>query len=244
MTTPPVPRKALVDSDFLAYRVGFASQGENEALAKARLTDWLNDLLFTKLDVDDYKLYLTGHGNFRDDIAKTVKYKGNRDGFVKPEHHAALRAHMVARYGAITVDGIEADDAVAMDSVSGEWIIVGVDKDLDQLEGHHYNPVKNEHYYVSEFEGLRSFYTQLLMGDRTDNIPGLHKVGKVTAGKILAEATTKEQLEEAVWKAYQERGHGIEYLTEQGRLLWLLRSPDDEWKPSEETIKKAESSRT
>jgi hypothetical protein len=203
----------------------------------ARLSDWLNDLLFHKLDVDDYKLYLTGKGNFRDKIAVTQKYKGNRDGFVRPEHYSALRNWMVDRYAAVSYDGIEADDAVARDSVSGDGIIVHVDKDLDQLPGHHYNPVKGEFYYVTEFEGLRCFYTQLLMGDRTDNIPGLHKVGKVTAGKILAEAKTEEDLAQAVWKAYKERGHTIEYMTEQGQLLWLLRSPNDEWNPHE-SIKK------
>lgn len=233
MTVPPLPKKALVDADFLAYRVGFASQGEDEPLAIARLSEWLNDLLFQKLDIDDYKLYLTGTGNFRDDVAVTQKYKGNRDGFVRPEHYSALRDFMVDRYGADCVHGIEADDAVAMVSVDGSWIIVHVDKDLDQLPGHHYNPVKGEFYYVTEFEGLRSFYTQLLMGDRTDNIPGLHKVGKVTAGKILAEAKTEEDLAQAVWKAYKDRGHTIEYMTEQGRLLWLLRSPNDEWEPHE-----------
>lgn len=241
MTQPPVPRKALVDADFLVYRAGFASQGEDEALAKARLTEWLNDLLFTKLDVDDYKLYLTGSGNFRDEVAVTQKYKGNRDGFVRPEHYAALRQHMIDKYDAEVVDGMEADDAVAIDSMTGEWLLVHVDKDLDQLEGHHYNPVKGEQYYITKFEGLYNFYTQMLTGDRTDNIPGLAGIGPKKALKILDDCKTEQDLAEAVWKAYKAAEHDIDYYTEQGTLLWLKRSPEEIWKPFPDIMKQQNS---
>ena len=231
MTVPPVPRKALVDSDYLSYRIGFASQGEPEALAKARLTEYLNDLLFTKLDVDDYKLYLTGRGNFRDEVAITQKYKGNRDGFVRPEHYAALRQHMIDKYDAVVVDGIEADDAVATESMSNEWVLVHVDKDLDQLVGHHYNPVKNEWYYVDEFTGLYNFYTQMLTGDRTDHIPGLKGIGPKKAEKILKDCKDHQSLSDAVFKTYCDAGHNIDYYVEQGRLLWLQRTVGQTWEP-------------
>lgn len=231
MNTPALPRKALVDADFLAYRVGFASQGEEEALSKARLTEWLNDLLFTKLDVDDYKLYLTGKGNFRDEVAVTQKYKGNRDGFVRPEHYAALRQLMIDKYDATLSEGQEADDDVAIESCRGEYILVHTDKDLDQLQGHHYNPIKGEFYYVSEFEGLHSFYTQMLTGDRVDNVPGLAGIGKVKAAKILATCKTESDLLQATMKAYKDKNHNYEYYLEQGQLLWLRRYVGETWKP-------------
>ena len=227
------PNEALVDADFLqlAYRIGFATVGEDAKAAKARLKEWLDNLLYFTLEIEDYQLFLTGKGNFRDDIAKTQPYKGNRVGFVKPEHYQLCRDVMIDDYGASVSFGEEADDVVAYKSREKPYIMVHVDKDLDQLSGCHYNPVKNEWYDVSEFEGLYSFYTQMLTGDRTDHIPGLAGIGPAKAKKILKGMETEQELAEAVWKAYQDAGHDIDYYTEQGTLLWLKRTPEEVWKP-------------
>jgi hypothetical protein len=233
---PPLPREALIDSDFLSYRIGFATAGESQQAAKARLKEWLDGLLYFTLKIDDYQLFLTGKGNFRDDIAVTKPYKGNREGFVRPEHYQYLREVMIDEYGASVSYGEEADDVVAYASCTGDYILVHVDKDLDQLKGHHYNPVKNEWYYVNEFEGLYSFYTQMCTGDRTDNIPGLAGIGPAKAKKLLKDCATEEDLAQAVWKAYQDANHGLEYYREQGQLLWLRRKPDELWEPHETII--------
>jgi hypothetical protein len=45
------PKIALVDADFLVYRIAFSSEDEPVGIAKARLTEWLedfNDLSTTK----------------------------------------------------------------------------------------------------------------------------------------------------------------------------------------------------
>jgi hypothetical protein len=90
--------------------------------------------------------------------------------------------------------------------------------------------------YVDEFSGYKAFCTQLLTGDRVDNIPGLEGIGPVKAEKALKGAKTKEELLQAVWKVYQEKEHGIEYLTEQGQLLWLRRSEGEIWLPPKELL--------
>ena len=224
------PSIALVDADVMVYRIGFASENDSESIARARLVEWFTDIVYIDLQCEDYKAWITGKSNYRYDVAKTVPYKGNRKDMKKPKHYDYLRDVLVKRLGAIVTDGEEADDAVGIASTENPsaWI-VHVDKDLDQLPGLHYNPVKCEKYTVTEFEGLRNFYKQMLTGDRTDNIEGIHGIGPVKASKILSECKTEQELYEAVWKTYQKNELTHERLLENGQLLWLRRTPGQMW---------------
>lgn len=227
------PKIALVDADFLVYRIGFSTEDEPVGIAKARLTEWLEDFIYVNLKADEYKAWITGKSNYRYDIAKTVPYKGNRKDVQRPKHYEALREHLVKRHDAIVTVGEEADDAVAIEStkmLDNCWI-VHVDKDLDQLQGWHYNPVKDERYYVNAFTAYKSFCIQLLTGDRTDNISGLQGIGPKKAEKALKDSKTQQELLEAAWSKYEELGHTLEYFTEQGQLLWLRRYEGEIWQP-------------
>jgi 5'-3' exonuclease len=117
--------------------------------------------------------------------------------------------------------------AIASTQYSG-WI-VHVDKDLNQLPGWHYNPTKGEEYYVTEEEGLRAFYTQLLTGDRIDNIVGLYGVGPVKAAKLLKDCKEEQSLFKAVVAAYKAANEPIERVLENGQLLWLSRYHGQRW---------------
>ena len=70
-------RTALIDADILVYRIGFASEDSSEAIAKARMREFLEDLLLFN-GFEDYTGYISGKNNFRTEIAKTEPYKGNR----------------------------------------------------------------------------------------------------------------------------------------------------------------------
>jgi 5'-3' exonuclease len=125
----------------------------------------------------------------------------------------------------------EADDAIGIRAYSlgeNDYIICSIDKDLDNLRGHHYNFVKNEHYYIAESQAIKNFYRQLLTGDRTDNIPGLAGIGPKKAEKILQDCETEQELYKAVLEAYKG---DIDYLTEQGQLLWIRRKDNELWIP-------------
>jgi len=228
------PKTALIDADFLVYRIGFTTEDAPVKIAKARLTEWLEDFIYINLKADNYLAWITGRGNYRYEIAKTVPYKGNRKNVQRPKHYEALREHLVKRHGAVLTVGDEADDAAAIESTKllDKCWIVHVDKDLDQLQGWHYNPVKDQKYYVNEFEAYKSFCLQLLTGDRTDNIPGLQGVGPKKAEKALKDSKTKQELLETAWEKYQELGHTLEYFTEQGQLLWLRRYEGEIWQPN------------
>ena len=220
---------ALIDADSLCYAVGFSSNDVDEALAVSRLESTMVELCM-ELECDDYKGFLTGKGNFRVDLAKTVPYKGTRPS-EKPVHLQALRNHLVESWGFVVVDGIEADDAVGIEAYKlpeDETIMVHIDKDLNQFRGHHYNYRKKEKYYVSEFAGWYSFYLQILTGDRIDNIQGLKGIGPAKGAKILKDCETVEQLYQAVLYAYEgdtDRVH------ENAHLLYLQRKEGDVWQP-------------
>lgn len=229
---PPKPKVAFVDADFLVYSVGFSSKDAEEQMAKNRLTEWFTDIVYIALKCEDYKAFITGKTNFRYGVATTVPYKGNRKDSVKPPHYDALRKHL-ERMEAVVTENEEADDAVGIESTRYVGWIVHVDKDLDQLPGWHYNPVKNEEYFVTEQEGLYNFYLQLLTGDRVDNIQGLKGIGPVKAKKILANADLSESYElgllKAVQEAYKAAGEAPERVLENGQLLWLRREPEQMW---------------
>jgi 5'-3' exonuclease len=222
MTKPSKPRLAIIDADLITYRIGFASNGVSEEICLGRVTHLVNKLVFDNLRCDDYKAYITGKTNFRNEIAVTEPYKGNRKGATKPLHYEAIRKHL-QRLGAELVEGQEADDAVAIEATkTGGWI-VSIDKDLDQVAGWHYNFVKHEEYYVTEEEGLRNLFTQVLTGDRIDNIIGLKDIGPKRAEKLLKDCKTEREYYDACLKAYDGNQLRVD---ENLNLLWLRRTPN------------------
>ena len=221
--------KALIDADSLVYAIGFSSQDIEEPLAKWRMDETVSTIL-TDLGTKTYTGWLTGKKNFRNDIAVTVPYKGQRVA-PKPEHYAALRDHLVKKWKFEITEGIEADDAVAIATYAvpeDETIMVHIDKDLNQLRGWHYNYRKKEKYHIEELEGLRNFYTQILTGDRIDNIIGIKGIGPVKAKRILEKCTTENEMYLACLEAYDRNE---ERVLENGQLLWLQREVNQLWTP-------------
>ena len=191
----------------------------------------MTDLLLWGLDADDLQGYLTAPtGNFREQVAVTAPYKGNRSG-KKPEHYTAIRTYLQEEWGFEEVSGMEADDAIAIKAteLGNSAVICTTDKDLDQVEGWHFNFVKRNLYHVTREEGLRRFYLQILTGDRVDNIVGLRGIGPVKADRILDGVSEEHALYQRVLEAYEGAEDRV---IENGRLLWLKRSPSEPlWLP-------------
>lgn len=225
MKPSDLPKVALIDADVIVYRVAFASQEETEQICCARAKELIFDIVYTELNCNDYKAYLTGKGNFREMVAQTAPYKGNRKDIAKPKHYQLLRDYL-QRLGAELVEGQEADDEIAIQATNANQWIVSIDKDFDQVPGWHYNFVKKEKYYITEEEGLHNFYCQILTGDRVDNIIGIKGIGPVKAEKILADCQTEQQYYDACVKAYEG---SVERVNENGLLLWLRRYPNQTW---------------
>jgi len=178
------------------------------------------------LNDDDLHMFLSGGENYRFAIAKTRPYKGTRDKSHRPTHEHAIKKFISTKWRTTTTDGIEADDALGI-AQTDETIIISIDKDLDMIPGKHYNFMHDVAYEISESEAQRAFALQMLMGDSTDCIPGLPKVGKKKAESIL-EGVEIEELIPTVVREYASRAgeNWWEYMHEQAQLLWIQREPD------------------
>src|SRR5690554_1303762 len=190
--------------------------------------------------IETFHLYLTGEGNFRQEVAKTQPYKGNRTA-PRPHHHARIREHLVLEWGARVVKGYEADDAL---SIKGwEWwrnrkgspvIMASIDKDLLQVPGLHFSwqtHNKEEVYeHIEESEAHRHFWSQVLTGDNGDNIPGIKGIGNKRATKLLQDCETWEEMQAMVKETYLKKGYTLDQLNETAELVYLLRTEEDKWK--------------
>ena len=176
-----------------------------------------------------FKVVMSGEDNFRIGVATIQKYKGNRVGTEKPIHWQMLRDWLIDKcYTTVSVNE-EADDVISRACWRG-CTIATIDKDLDNTPGPHYNFVKKELYHVSAPQAMNHFYTQMLTGDKADNIPGIKGIGPKKAAKILAGCTTPFEHEGAISPMYMAT-YGEDWhkaMTEVGQLLWMRRETDTE----------------
>lgn len=163
------------------------------------------DALFVAFDISK-KVFR--HERFAD-------YKGTRTGMPEdllvqmPLIKEALGYMNIETFG---IEGYEADDIIGtmsahQSAAGGESIILSGDRDLFQLVGEHvtvcFPQSKGQEMeivtpeYLAEHYGLtpaRVIEMKGLMGDKSDNIPGVAGVGEKTAKKLLADYGTVENL--------------------------------------------------
>lgn len=178
-----------------------------------------------------YQIYLTGEGNYREDIATIKPYKGNRDASHKPVHFSAIRHYLVEHWGAEVVPYQEADDAMGIAQDGEETIICTIDKDLLMIPGYHYNFDKGFMTYMDKGKALRFFYTQLITGDTVDNIQGIKGAGPAKAKEILHNLDTEQEYIRAVGLAYacSDYDDPEAALLENARLLYIRQNEGEIW---------------
>ena len=237
---------ALIDSDILLYRVGFTTEDVDEPIAKYRMAEMITRILDVT-GANEAMLYLSpsNQASFRYRIA--ADYKANRKDKPKPKHYDFLREFLLTEFLAVVAKDEEADDALGIALSSdkeGTSILVSIDKDLDQIAGWHFNFVTEETYKIEPLEGARVFYTQLLVGDTSDNIDGCPKVGKITAARLLEGCETEKEMYEVCLKAYKRALKNLhvhdlaERLFKAGSLLWIRRKNGLQWNINGEVVSK------
>jgi 5'-3' exonuclease len=220
--------KALIDADIVA----FSCSAYNEQWGWDACVNDMDDMLeriMTTTNSDTYTMFLSGSHNFRYDI--NPEYKANRKDKIDPKYRQDAKAYLIEVYGAILCDGIEADDALGI-AQGEDTVICSIDKDLLQVPGNHYNWRKDIFTVVSELDGLRSFYRQLLTGDRTDNIFGIRGIGDVKSARYIDHLETELEMFQVVQDLYNDDAR----LLMNGQCLYILQqSKEERWHfPSEQ----------
>lgn len=220
----------LIDGDIIAYRASLASSVTTAEEACIAANEYIANIRHEFPNLDAYCVYLSGTGNFRNDIAVTHVYKGNRKE-EKPEHLSAVRDYLLSSFPSALSSGEEADDLIAIEATrrGSNCIICSIDKDFLQVPGWHYNFVKHECLYVTAAEARLNFYMQVLTGDRIDNVVGIRGIGPKKALKHLEDIKTERGMYDRCVELYADEARVIE----NARLLWLRRAEGQIWQPPE-----------
>lgn len=206
----------LVDGDIVAYRCAASCLRQGVVFEPVEVAlSRINDLMYRiiqECEATKYEVYIGGTDNFRYEIYP--EYKANRRDTAKPPALEACREQLLVEWNASIVNGMETDDmlGIRQSEIGGDSIIASIDKDLLCIEGKHYNFVKQEFYTISAFDGLRHFWFQMIMGDKSDNIPGYDGTARVKPPKFLQPAInnlyameTSEEMEAYVKDMYTDK---------------------------------------
>jgi 5'-3' exonuclease len=135
---------------------------------------------------------------------------------------------LLLNYDASLTEGYEADDALGIEAHNCNYnniVICSIDKDLLQIPGTHFNWVTGVEESVTEWSGLKSFYTHVLVGDSADFIKGCKGIGKQKAPKYLEGCETSKDLFITTRDLFRTYGAGDSDFYLNARLIWVLREP-------------------
>jgi hypothetical protein len=225
---------AIVDADSCIYQTAWQQHSLDKAFENyltIMSKHWIDPVWS-----DEQFIYCGGKDNFRYNLCPN--YKANRK--APPEDANLFRPLMqkiIDEGLAIPSDGMEADDMVRIKStelasLNKEFTVVHIDKDLDCIPGKHYNPRKQEFYEIDVDTADLLYWTQMLKGDPTDNLPGLPKVGPKKAEAMLKGVPMGRRKSRvlAAYRAKYGRVDWKEKLLETANGIHILRSEGDYFK--------------
>jgi DNA polymerase-1 len=142
------------------------------------------------------------------------EYKGNRSSDVSPHQNNEIIKHFLELLGiqSIFPRELEADDVIAYicNETAGQKVIISVDKDFMQLVNENvtlFDPIRKKEFNNNNFEESTGYSTikdwmtaKCLMGDKSDNVSGIPKFGKVKVKKFLDGYITLNESEEAIFE--------------------------------------------
>lgn len=221
------PDIAILDADIIAYKAACwaeSNQASLEELEKRLDFDveyWTPPGLSRKV----LAFSCSRKDNFRKDFWPL--YKDNRTGKPSPTLLPMCKKILEAKHKTVTRPRLEADDLLGIGMGSYKMIGVSLDKDLMSCPGWFWNPDKMDFpSLISENAADYWFHKQWIMGDSTDNIPGIPKIGKVKADKYLKDVSPINYTP-YVLKFYEDRGLDLDYCLSQARCVRILRY--NEW---------------
>ena len=217
---------ALIDGDSLIYyEMGKPTLEEALESLDGRLHQ-----MFEQVEATHYAGFLTSGRCFRYAAAKTKPYKGNRKHGDKPIIFPAIKEYLKQEWNFISVPELEADDLVSIYHDPLRTVICSPDKDvLYQNKGVHYNYGKAELVVMDEVDSTHFLWKQMLMGDSTDGIQGIPKVGPKTAETWLKDIESLDMPAFVLNKYIEKFGihKGMCNFAETFRLVYILKSKED-----------------
>ena len=214
---------ALIDADLVAFRCAATVQEHEPVDIAIYRVDVLMRQILEATDSEQYKSFLTGRGNFRKVI--NTEYKANRKDKEPPYYLQDCRKYLIEEWNAIVSEGCEADDLLGIEQTD-ETVVCSLDKDLLMIPGVHFNWNKVEYTQVDQQLGLRTFYKQMLIGDRSDNIFGVDKIGPVKAAKCIDHLETEQEMFDTVLALYNDE---YSRFIMNAQCLWIMQNKDETW---------------
>ena len=222
----------ICDADSILFATAFAMKDEPLSSAITKVDDFLTSIA-NSCSAESILVCLTEGKSWRRHHARTKEYKGNRKDRVLPPYLNDLRAHMKDKWKAFYVSHWEADDLIFMARTvykqrypDYKIFLATNDKDCRQYPGNFIDFKKMIFFTITPDEAQKSLWTQMIVGDSTDNIAGIQGIGKVGAEKILQDVAVPDYpavvLKSYIAK-YGERD-GVERFYESYKLLKLLDS--------------------
>lgn len=213
-----------------------------------RIIDQIKEVTFAEKCL----IAIKGDGNFRHTVYPAYKQHRKQERPVQ-NYVDTLREYLDSLGLAVRAHGMEADDLLRIwhgeALAAGEHpVIASIDKDLLCIPGTHYRFPRGNLYEagsrdpsllieVNEWDAAKHYHKQLLMGDSTDGIPGLPKVGPKRADAIISDCKTVEDLQFITCYAYKEiiGKDWKDFLILNGKLITILPTRDfvfsiDDWK--------------
>jgi DNA polymerase-1 len=209
----------LIDGFNLAYRCFYAipELTRGDGFPTNALHGWMKSLWkFDDQEKPDATLVFFDLGGAQDRLALHPEYKAQRKEMPEPLVQQLPYVKLLTRamgFVGIEQDGVESDDllasqAKALAAAGHEVLIVSADKDFAQIVGEHVKillppptAAPKLGWRVLDAAGVAEKFgvppAQIadylaLVGDTSDNIPGVNGVGPKTATKWFAEFTTLE----------------------------------------------------
>lgn len=242
----------LIDGDPIAHAASHASKDiDEEGFARdtetveASIDAAINNIFYTldekyDITVNQYKIFISGAGNFRKIINKD--YKANRKKTIRPPLLGDALNYLKESWDSFVCDGKEADDGVVAtwwsmlssdfyDLENDLTIICSLDKDFKTVPCmfFDYYHSRNEIVIVSPLEANRFFFTQMITGDHGDSIIGIPRKGIKGAEKALDGISTEFGMRRKVFDMYREKygNKARREYTKNHMMLYMLRDGID-----------------
>lgn len=174
----------ILDCDSLLYAIGSIESNVNHSIIFDKKIEKIKKLT----GCDNLIIIIEGNRNFRN--KHDINYKKHRKS-EKPVHYKTLREYVILNYDPIIATNVETDDICAIAAkycrdINCGHVIIHIDKDLNQIQGKHFNYNNEELYDVTEDGALYNLSIQLIKGDSSDSkITGIKGYGAKKATKIL-----------------------------------------------------------